>query len=82
MLVSIVPIGNSKGIRIPKSVLEQCNIKDKVELEVQENEIVLKPINKSVRENWAEQFKQMAENKEDILVIEDNILSDSFEWEW
>ena len=34
MLVSVVPIGNSKGIRIPKSILKQLNIKEKVELEV------------------------------------------------
>ena len=43
MKVNLVPIGNSKGIRIPKSVLEQCSFNKEAELVVEGNKIVLKP---------------------------------------
>ena len=44
MRVSVIQIGNSKGIRIPQSILKQCEIEDEVDLEVQGKSIVLKPI--------------------------------------
>lgn len=47
MLISVVPIGNSKGIRIPKSILQQLNIEDKVELEVHNREILIRPVTKN-----------------------------------
>ena len=49
MKVSVVPIGNSRGIRLPKAILEQLQISDQVELEVENKQIVLRPINKSPR---------------------------------
>ncbi|MFO7731053.1 MAG: AbrB/MazE/SpoVT family DNA-binding domain-containing protein, partial [Spirochaetia bacterium] len=50
MEIPVVKIGNSRGIRIPKSVIDQLYIQDKLELEVHENEIVLKPVRGKVRE--------------------------------
>lgn len=44
MEVSIIRIGNSKGIRIAKTILEQYDIQDKVELILEEGYLVLKPI--------------------------------------
>jgi antitoxin MazE len=52
MLVSIIRIGNSKGIRLPKALLEQCEIDNAVELEVKGKEIVLRPTKKRPREDW------------------------------
>lgn len=82
MLISIVNIGNSQGIRIPKSVLSQCHINDKVELEIEDNKIILKPIHNKPRNNWNMKFKEMAENEDDKLIIDDNIDSDIGTWEW
>jgi antitoxin MazE len=82
MLISIVPIGNSKGIRIPKNVLDQLNIEDKVELEVHENELLIKPIERKPREGWKAAFTLMNTNNDDILLLPDSIESNSFEWEW
>ena len=56
MLLSIVPIGNSKGIRIPKAILEQCNIRDQIELEVENGRIILEPVHDSPRQGWDEAF--------------------------
>lgn len=81
MVLSVVRIGNSKGIRLPKALLEQCHITDKVEVEISGEEITLKPLNKT-RENWEQQMKLMHERKEDTLLISDSIDSDFEEWEW
>ena len=42
MKVKIVPIGNSKGIRIPKALLKQCGFGKSVEITVEGNRIVLR----------------------------------------
>jgi len=82
MLVSVIPIGNSKGIRLPKAILEQLNIQDKLELEVDDKQLVLKPIARIPREGWEDAFKQMNQNHEDNLLIADNNSLEAFEWEW
>jgi antitoxin MazE len=41
MKVALVPIGNSKGIRIPRSIIEQCGFGDQVEMRVSEGTLVL-----------------------------------------
>jgi antitoxin MazE len=82
MLVSVIPIGNSRGIRIPKSILQQLKIEGKVELEVHDKEILLRPINKKPRENWAQEFVKMHENEDDRLLINDFNDQDEFQWEW
>lgn len=82
MLISVVPIGNSKGIRIPKNVLEQLNIKDKVELEVNEKEILIRPIDRKPRQGWLEALSSMHENRDDYLIVSDITDDEAFEWEW
>ena len=82
MRVSIVQIGNSKGLRIPKSILEQCKIKDHVELVVRENEIVLKPIPSIPREDWAKDFTLLAMLKEDVLLLDDSLDLEIDGWVW
>ena len=80
MLVSVVPIGNSRGIRFPKLVLDKFLVKDKMNMEVTENGILLTPVNDVPRSDWAAAFRKMHENKDDVL---DEIpVSEDFEWEW
>ncbi len=80
MLVSVVPIGNSRGIRFPKLVLDKFLVKDKMNMEVTENGILLTPVNDVPRSGWAEAFCKMHENKDDVL--EGIPVSGAFEWEW
>ena len=82
MLVSVVPIGNSKGIRIPKKILEQLHIENSVELEVHKEELLIKPIHKKIREGWAESFSQMASKKDDELFISDSLDIEDSDWAW
>ena len=79
----IVRIGNSQGVRIPKLLLEQTDIGTEVELEVQENRIIIRS-SKSMRHDWEEQFRIMAELGDDQLLDEVDQLStwDKEEWEW
>jgi len=82
MLVSVVPIGNSKGIRIPKSILKQLNIEEKVELKVLDKEIVIKPVTKKPREGWHEEFVRMHKAEDDRMIIDTLDEQEDFEWEW
>ena len=70
MELSIIKIGNSKGIRLSKSILNQLGIKDRVELIVKDDQLIIKPISK-VRDGWEDQFKQMAELNDDQLLVPD-----------
>lgn len=70
MEVSVVKIGNSKGIRFSKTILEKYNIKDKVDLILEKGQIIIKPLSKP-RKGWEEAFKEMAENKDDSLLFKD-----------
>ena len=78
MEASIIKIGNSKGLRLSKTILEKYHIKDKVELILEKGQIILKPIS-SPRKNWGKQFKQMHDNHDEELLIEE-VFEDE-EWE-
>lgn len=82
MLIRIVQIGNSKGIRIPKTILEQCNIHDQIELDVKNGKIILEPVYDSPRQGWDEAFREMAANSDDSLLISDDVDMDMEDWEW
>jgi antitoxin MazE len=70
MKVPIVPIGNSKGIRFSKTLIEKYDLKDAVEIILDDEFIIIKPaINP--RNNWEKAFKEMHENGDDKLIIED-----------
>jgi antitoxin MazE len=82
MKATIIPIGNSKGIRIPKAILEQCNISKQVSLEIKGNSIIIKPIKNKPRKDWDKYFKMMQDKKEDRLMINDQIDLEMEDLEW
>ena len=82
MLINIVPIGNSKGIRIPKAILDQCDIENEVDLEVKNGKIIIEPIKRIPRNGWTESFIKMAKTGEDQLLFEDTIDLEMEDWEW
>ena len=85
MKTKVVKIGNSRGIRIPKSLIDESGLKSEVELEVLDGQIIIKSISQS-RESWDSSFKKMAKNKDDILLDSDALARqstwDKEEWEW
>lgn len=82
MKVSVVPIGNSKGVRLPKAILDQLGISDQMELEVENKQIILRPINKNPRSGWEEALQKMNRNHEDNLLIPETGTEEGFDWEW
>lgn len=69
MQISVVQIGNSKGIRLNKMLLEKYQIQDSVELILENDYILIKPIPKP-RQNWNEAFIEMHRNGDDKLLID------------
>jgi len=81
MEVAVVQIGNSRGVRLPKTILEQLNISDKLDMEVKNKQIVLKPLtDEAPRKNWTQAFKKMHKNGDDVIGCVQE--SEDFEWEW
>ena len=80
MEVSVIPIGNSKGIRLTKTLLEKYNIQDSVELILEKGYIILKPKAKP-RQGWEKSFRKMHENGDDKPLMSDVFEDENFE-EW
>ena len=78
MQVRIIQVGNSKGLRLSKTIIEKYDIKDKVELVLKDDGILLKPI-PNPRVGWTEQFKRMHEMGDDRLMIDDVFEDEEFE---
>jgi len=83
MKVNLVPIGNSKGVRIPASVIKECGLGDELELRVENGVIVLAPV-QGVRAGWAEAFERMAAAGDDVPMIPDTLGNefDAEDWTW
>ena len=81
MKASIIKIGNSHGVRIPKPLLDQCGFGSEVELEVQNHSLVLSPT-KQTRKDWESAFKKMAQNIDDQLIETTSTDWENGKWEW
>jgi antitoxin MazE len=82
MLASVIQIGNSRGIRLPKRILNELKIKDEVELIVNKDKLIIKGVEKKPRQGWNEAFTKMSNDKADKLLIPDDIDNETFEWVW
>lgn len=80
MELSVINIGNSKGIRLSKTILEKYSISDKIELILEKGYIILKPKSEP-RKGWDKAFKKMHKNGDDQLLINDVFEDENFE-EW
>ena len=82
MIVKLISIGNSKGIRIPRSVIRQCGFEDQVEMRVGDGVVTLAPARR-LREGWESAFARMGAAGDDELMIPDTLAGDwDQEWEW
>ena len=84
MKTQLVKIGNSRGIRLPKSVIEHIGLKREVELEVQSDRIIIRKAGHP-RAGWAEAFRAMAARGDDKLIdgeLPPLTSFDTEEWEW
>ena len=80
MHTNIIQIGNSKGLRLSKTILKRYGIQDIVEIILEKDHIIIKPT-ANPREGWEDQFAKMAEQGDDELLLPDVIEDEDFE-EW
>lgn len=81
MKAQIIRIGNSQGIRIPKTLLEDGKISGEVELELHEDGILIRSLQKP-RANWDVSFKAAADAEDDQLLLETPSVFEKKEWQW
>jgi antitoxin MazE len=84
MRVPLVRIGNSRGIRIPKAVLDELGLEGELTLEIRDGKLVLSRARRP-RVGWEKAFAAMAARGDDRLVHGEQLASSSWdeeEWEW
>jgi len=82
MKAKLVQIGNSRGVRLPKPMIEEAGLKDDVDIHVKEGSIIITS-NLKQRSGWAESARQMHDHHEDILIDEaTSTVFDETEWKW
>ena len=80
MELSVINIGNSKGIRLSTTILEKYSINDKIEIILEKDYMILKP-KAEPRKGWEKAFKKMHENGDDQLLMNDVFEDEHFD-EW
>jgi antitoxin MazE len=78
----VVKIGNSRGIRIPRILLEQAGLTDEIEMTVEGNRLIVNAVHQP-RASWDARFAEMAEKGDDHLLDETTPTQwDDNEWIW
>ena len=83
MKVELIRIGNSRGVRIPKALIELYGFGKGVELRIEEDRLVMVPDN-GPRQGWEEAFRRVGESAKDEVLL-GTIPQNEFdhnEWRW
>jgi antitoxin MazE len=84
MKTEIIRIGNSRGVRLPKLLLDKAGLTGEVEIEASPGQLVIRSA-KRPRQGWEEQFAAMASAGDDALLEGDELMPtewESQEWQW
>ncbi len=82
MRASIIRIGNSRGIRIPRALIDEAQLGQTVELSVVDGALVVRSAARA-RDGWEAAFEQMVAAGEDALIDPETPTKfDEVEWEW
>ncbi len=82
MRLELTRIGNSRGIRIPKPLIEQCGLGDVVEVRVTQEGLVIAP-HRPPRDGWKQAFAASHLPEREMLL--DSALPNTFDgedWKW
>jgi antitoxin MazE len=82
MLTKIRRLGNSRGILIPKPLLNQAGLEDQAEILIEGNTLVLRKPRNAPRQGWAQAAKEIAARGEDKLVLPDFPNEADADWKW
>ncbi len=81
MKTRIVRIGNSRGVRLPKPLIEQAGLGEEVELRVQAGAIVIQA-SAQPRAGWADAARQLADEHAGLLDEPAPTKFDRTDWQW
>ena len=82
MRAKLIRIGNSRGVRLPKPMIEEAGLADEVEMRVVDGVLVIRAT-RVPRAGWAEAARRMRENDADRLLDEPTATRfDESEWRW
>ena len=82
MKTKLVRIGNSRGVRLPKLLIEEAGLSDEVEIKVRKGAIVISPADGS-RSGWEEAARSLHQHGYDELLSDDvSTRFDDEEWRW
>jgi len=82
MKTKVIRIGNSRGIRVPKILLDQAQLPDEVELHAELGRLIVQGVRRP-RTGWAEAARAMAGARHDgLLDAPSPTCFDREEWEW
>ena len=82
MRARLVKIGNSRGIRLPKPIIEQARLTDEVEMEVRDGTLIITS-SQGIRSGWAEAARELRERDQDGLLDEPVATRfDEKNWKW
>ena len=82
--VHLTKVGNSRGIRIPRAILEQVNLEGELELIVQKGALLIRPATKP-RQGWEETFVNASMNLKEDSELAEPLVGNQFddeEWTW
>ncbi len=84
MKVKLVRIGNSQGIRLPKTIIAQYRFTNEIDVDARSDCLILRPA-RPVRAGWDAAFQRMRERGDDKLLWVDETRRnewDEREWTW
>ena len=84
MLTAVRQIGNSRGVLIPAAFLASCQIDDQADMQLQDGQIVIKPVERQLRKDWFTPSAQTAllHDTKEAGLWADAPLADDSEWVW
>ncbi len=85
-MTTLIRIGNSQGVRIPKAIIEQAKLSDKkLEFKVTDDGLLIQPVKKP-RLGWKKQFDKSSHQSQESVRLDqewlDAPLADTEDWEW
>lgn len=82
----LIQIGNSRGIRIPKALIQQAGLEEtELEFALVEEGLLIKPVRYRVRQNWEKEIREAVQKYGGDEVDSEWLeapLTDDDEWEW
>ena len=87
MLTTVRQIGNSRGVLIPAAFLASCRIEDQVDMQLQDGQIVIRPVKPALRQDWFEPPQavpaaELAQQQEEVQAWDNLPAADDSEWVW